>query len=161
MTLILSFNSLAVTIGNRFTSPFINGNYPRRRLDPPQSKQSLAGTVIVELAAYEGIHIWPIAVRLRKLEAEKLKRIHSMWLLNRPLKYLTLQDYIDSIYEPGLTAANRTRAIADGASVAVDASGISYFSSFNVLFSNTPEFLKDGAWVKCQFQLKEGEKTTP
>jgi len=161
VTLSIAFGALSLTLGNRFNSPFSETNYPRQRIEVPSFSRSLAGSVVAQSASYEAPHTWSVGVRLRLADADKLKRMYSLWLLTRPFQYLILNDFIDPIYEPGPALGNRTRGLATAAIATLDASGLKYLASFNVLFVDTPEFAKNGAWVRCQFQLIEGIKTTP
>lgn len=161
MTMTLTFNALSLTLGNRFNSPFTSTNYPRIRVNVPSFSRSFNGSVLADSIPYEAPHIWTVGVRLRPAEADKLRRMYSLWMLTRPFQYLLLDDKVDPIYEPGVAIANRTRAIVSGTAATVDASGLRYFSRFNALFTDTPEFSKDGAWVRCQFQLTEGVKLAP
>jgi hypothetical protein len=161
MTLILTRGSLSLTLGNPFLSPFTEGNFPRTRIDVPAFTRSFAGAVVADAVPYESPHTWGVGCKLRHSDAATLRRIYSLWLNTRPFGYITLDDNTERIYEAGALAGDRTRALAAGASVAIDASGLSYFARFNVLFVDPPEFAQDGAWVRCQFQLLEGAKTTP
>lgn len=161
MTLTLTFGALSLTLGNRYSSPFSESNYPRQRIEVPSFSRSLAGSVIGEALSYEAPHTWTVGALLKRADADKLKRMYSLWLLTRPLQYLSLDDKIDPIYELGASTAARTRGLATGATATLDASGLVYFSRFNVMFVDAPEFAKNGAWIACQFQLLEGAKTTP
>ena len=160
-TLTLAFGNLSLILGDRYLSPFTSTNYPRIRESGPSFTRSLSGSVIASALSYESPHLWPVGVRLTQLNAAKLEQMYSLWLLTRPLTYLTLEDRVQRIYEPGLTAGNRTRALVGGTTAILDSNGLNYLARFNTTFFDTPEFSADGAWVRCQFQLIEGAKTTP
>jgi len=161
MTLALTFNTISLTLGNRFTSPFSETNYPRQRIEVPTFSRSFAGSVIAESIPYESPHTWTVGARFKQIDADRLKQIYSLWLLTRPFQYLILDDFIDFIYEPGVSLISRTRALAAGQIATLDGAGLKYKARFNALFVDPPEFAKDGAWITCQFQLIEGIKTTP
>ncbi|MEO1145578.1 MAG: hypothetical protein AAFY26_08270 [Cyanobacteria bacterium J06638_22] len=152
----LVFRSRTVQLGVPGLSGFNTGRYPRERLQGQQFGRAATGTLYKEGPFYELPHIWTIDVTATPEIIDALDTMHEDWLQTTPLQYVELQDTIQRFKEK---AATPTRPIVPGTTVQDEGGGmISYFPIFNVIFTDTPSFAKEGASRSLSMQLEEGIK---
>jgi hypothetical protein len=150
-TITLSLGSISLTLGIP-DRPFVEGTYPRERIEAQGVSFSAYGTPATDGTSYESPHLWNLVVLLEPQDAQTLARIDAK---SRAQKLdITIVDRTDEYWE----LSPRTRATAPDDTEILDDGMVGYYAQFKGRFTAPIKQIAEGAYRRVSIQITETQK---